>query len=129
MTELTDVDEIERLSHQIFGMIRGKDVRRLAEILADDFVYQAPGAADVGRDAFLDGIQSIPGTIESIMGEHLRVRVVSGAGVVTGVQRSIVVTEAGERVSSAIAFVDIFERREGEWRLVLAHGTEFDRLI
>ena len=120
----SDVTSLERISHEIFEAIRTKDVARLGAMLADDFVYQTPGAADVGRDAFLAGIEAIDGTIEAITGEDLRVRVVARVGIVTGIQRATVLTPAGDRVRSSVAFTDVFEFRGAGWVLVLAYGVD-----
>ncbi|HEX8559366.1 MAG TPA: nuclear transport factor 2 family protein [Pyrinomonadaceae bacterium] len=117
------VTSVLRLERETMEAIRTKDARALGRVLADDFVYRAPGS-EIGRADFLKGVASLPGRILSVEGEDLRVSVYGETAVLTGVQRSRVRTDDGAEHSSVVAFTDVFVRRGGRWRLALAYGVE-----
>lgn len=117
------IEAVLRLERETMDAIRSKDVRALGRVLADDFVYRAPGS-EVGRADFLKGVAELPGRILSVEGEDLKVSVYGETAVLTGVQRSRVRTDDGAEHSSVVAFTDVFVRRGGRWRLALAYGVE-----
>jgi len=118
-------DELLALESAVMKAIAAKDRATLAPILADGFVLRMPGAADVGKEPFLEGIMAVPGDVESIRGEDTKASVVGGIGVVTGVQIATVrLAEDGRVVTSRGAFTDVFERVDGRWRLVLAYSVD-----
>jgi ketosteroid isomerase-like protein len=117
------IEAVLRLERETMDAIRSKDVRALGRVLADDFVYRAPGS-EVNRADFLKGVASLPGRILSVEGEDLRVSVYGETAVLTGVQRSRVRTDDGAEHSSVVAFTDVFVKRRGRWRLALAYGVE-----
>lgn len=126
-TETTHADDREailRVERETMAAIRGKDVKALGDILADDFVYRAPGAADVGRAEFLNNIASIPFELLAVRGEELRVFVNGETAVLTGVQRAQYRTDEGAEGVSSVAFADVLVKRDGRWLMVLAHGVE-----
>lgn len=117
------VDAVLRLENEIMEHIRAKDTRALEPLLTADFVYRTPGV-EVSRADFLKGIASVPGTITSVQGEGLRVRVYGEVAVLTGVQRARARADDGSEQEGLSAFTDIFLKRNGRWRLALAYGVE-----
>jgi ketosteroid isomerase-like protein len=116
-----DILEIER---NTFAAIQNRDIERLKGILAEDFIYRSPGNDELDRAAFLENISTIPVEILSVKGTEQRVSVFGDIAVLTGVQRSTVKLDDGREVVSAVAFTDIFARRDGRWAMVLAYGVE-----
>jgi ketosteroid isomerase-like protein len=121
---MNDVERIQHLEEEIFAAIQAKDVDALARVLAPDFLYRSPGAEDRNRDAFLEGILAIPGTIEEIGLQALHTLVLGETAVVTGVQVASVRLANGNLVESRVAFTDVFHRAQSEWRLSLAYGID-----
>lgn len=119
----TTVEAVLRLERETMNAIRAKDSEALERVLAEEFVYRAPGAEQT-RAEFLKGISSFPGQILSVEGSELRVSVYGETAVLTGVQRARFRGEDGAEHASTVAFTDVFVRRGGRWRLALAYGVE-----
>jgi len=118
-------DELLALESAVMKAIAAKDRATLDPMLADGFVLRMPGMPDVGKEQFLEGIMAVPGDVESIRGEDTRASVVGGLAIVTGLQIATVrLAEDGRVVTSRGAFTDVFERIDGQWRLVLAYSVD-----
>ena len=120
--------EIETLlraaEERLFLAIRTKDLASLGQELAEDFVHSAPGSPDQPRDAFLAAIRDMPYDIRELKGEDLRVRVLGDVALVSGIQRARVALADGTLVSAGTAFVDVFQKSGGRWRLRHAVSVE-----
>ena len=119
-----DREAILQVERETMEAIRRRDVEALGRIVADDFVYRAPGRPDAGRAEFLHNIASIPVEVISVRGEGLHVLVHGETAVLTGVQRAEYRTGDGAAGVSSVAFADVLVKRGGRWLLVLAHGVE-----
>jgi len=128
MTNLTNPDqdhtEVLAIERDIMAAIRGKDVATLAPLLADDFIYRTHFGAEADKAAFLESVASFPVEILSLRGEELKVNVYGDTAVLTGVQIAEARPPEGETEESAVAFTDVFLRRNGQWLMVLAYGVE-----
>ena len=91
--------------------------------MADDFIYRTHFGAEADKAEFLKSIASFPVKIISIRGEELKVNVYGETAVLTGVQLAEARAPEGKE-ESAVAFTDVFVRREGRWLMVLAYGVE-----
>src|SRR4051812_43066820 len=111
---MDDATQLLALEHETYAAIQTKDAARFGKLLADDFVYRAPGQPDVDRAAFLAGIAAQPVVIEKIDGEGVKVALHGDAALVTGVQR-VRVRIDGKVEHGATAFSDFFVRRGGTW--------------
>jgi uncharacterized protein (TIGR02246 family) len=116
-----DILEVEK---NTFAAIQSRNIEQLEEILAEDFVYRSPGKDELDREAFLQNIAAIPAEILSVNGSEQRVSAFGDVAVLTGVQRSTVRLDDGREVANAVAFTDVFVRRDGRWAMVLAFGVE-----
>ena len=116
--------ELLALERETYAAIRAKDAVRFGKLLSHDFVYRAPGQADVDRAAFLKGISTLPGEILEIDGEGVKVALHGDAALVTGVQRVKLNLPDGSVVAAATAFSDLFVKRGGRWLLAAAFGVE-----
>jgi ketosteroid isomerase-like protein len=123
---IPDADDTKVLAieREIMAAIRGKDVATLAPLLADDFLYRTHFGAEADKAAFLESIASFPIEILSLRGEELKVNVYGDTAVLTGIQIAEARPPEGETEESAVAFTDVFLRRNGQWLMVLAYGVE-----
>ncbi|WP_394848448.1 nuclear transport factor 2 family protein [Pendulispora brunnea] len=118
-------DDHERLLEMMrLGIIaaRNSEPALLEAILAPEFVIRVPGMPNMTRAEFIDWLRSSRGTIVSMEGESFDVRVFGDTGVVTGIRRSHMRTEAGD-VIDADGFTEVFVRRDGRWQLVYSHSV------
>ncbi len=104
--------------------IKNKDASTLAPMVADDFIYRTHFGAESDKTAFLNSIASIPVEILAVRGEELKVNVYGDTAVLTGVQVAEAKPPEGEAEEGAVAFTDIFVRRDGRWLMVLAYAVE-----
>jgi len=116
---MTDRDEIIEASHQLAGAIARRDLSALAQYLATGFVHRTHGGAVVDAEAFLRGIEQIPGEILSVTLECLDIDLVPSGALVTGVQHAQVRVD-GQVVDDRRGFVDWFVKHEGTWRIQAA---------
>ena len=126
MTDATNSpdESILQLESDIMTAIKNKDAATLAPLLADDFIYRTHFGAEADKSGFLKSIASFPVEILDVRGEELNVNVYGDTAVLTGVQRADARVPEGEVEASAVAFTDVFVKREGRWLLVLAYGVE-----
>src|SRR5436190_13090585 len=126
MTNSTDsaAEAILQIERDIMAAIKGKDATALEPMLADEFVYRTHFGAEADKAEFLKSIASFPRKILSLRGEELRVDIFGDTAVLTGVQLAEARAPEGETEESAVAFTDVFVRRDGRWLMVLAYGVE-----
>jgi ketosteroid isomerase-like protein len=93
-------------------------------MLGDDFIYRTHFGAEADKAEFLRSIASFPAEILAIRGEDLRLNVYGETAVLTGVQLAQARAREGRAEESAVAFTDVFVRRDGRWLMVLAYGIE-----
>ena len=118
------VEAILQLERDIMAAIKNKDAATLEPMLADDFIYRTHFGAQAEKAEFLKSIASFPVEILNVRGEELKVNVYGETAVMTGVQLADARAPEGEVEKSAVAFTDVFVRREGRWLMVLAYGVE-----
>ena len=126
MTNSTDAaaEALLQIERDIMAAIKNKDAAALEPTLADEFVYRTHFGAEADKAEFLKSIASFPMKILSLRGEELRVDVYGDTAVLTGVQIAEARPPEGETEESAVAFTDVFVRRDGRWLMVLAYGVE-----
>ena len=124
MNHLEIHSDILRIEQSVFNAIQQKDSKTLAGYLAEEFVHRSPDGSELSRDQFLKNIAALPVTIVSIRGEHEKVSVFGDVVVLTGVQVAEWEQNETEKGVSSVAFTDVFVRRDGAWRMVLAYGVD-----
>src|SRR6185503_11553663 len=118
------VEAILQIERDIMAAIKSKDAAALGPLLAEEFIYRTHFGAESGKQAFLESIASFPIEILSLRGEELKVNLFGETAVLTGVQRAEARAPEGEPEESAVAFTDVFVRRDGRWLMALAYGVE-----
>jgi ketosteroid isomerase-like protein len=117
-------NEILQIEQEIFDAIKNKDSGKLDQILSDDFIYRNPKEGDSSRKEFLAAIESFPIEILSIWSEDMKVRVFSDVVVMSGTQKARILNDQGHEDVGSTAFVDVFVRTQGSWKLALACGVD-----
>ena len=100
--------------------IRRRDVTTITSLLAPGFVHHVPGGASRDADTFTAGIAEIPGEIVFVRLVDVRVDLVNGGALVSGIQHARVQIE-GEVIDDRRAFVDWFLNVPGGWKLKIAY--------
>jgi ketosteroid isomerase-like protein len=118
------VAAVLQIERDIMAAIKSKDANSLEPMLAEEFIYRTHFGAEADKRAFLESIASFPIEILSLRGEELRVNLFGETAVLTGVQHAEARPPEGEPEQSAVAFTDVFVRREGRWLMALAYGVE-----
>jgi len=116
--------DLRAIEQRIFQAIETKDVAAIGRELSEDFVHSSPGQPDQPREAFLAAIRDMPYAIRGIEGQDLRVRELGETALLSGVQRARVGLPDGREVVARTAFVDVFTRQDGRWRLRHAWSVE-----
>ena len=117
-------ETILQLERDIMAAIKNKDASALAPLVADDFIYRTHFGAESDKAAFLNSIASIPVEILAMRGEELKVNIYGETAILTGVQVAEAKPPDGESEEGAVAFTDVFVRRDGRWLMVLAYAVE-----
>jgi ketosteroid isomerase-like protein len=116
--------DLRAAEQRVFEAIRTKDVAALGRELSDDFVHSSPGQPDQPREAFLAAIRDMPYVIRGIEGQEMRVRELGETALLSGVQSARVALPDGREAVARTAFVDVFTRQDGRWRLRHAWSVE-----
>ncbi len=119
-----DAEAILQLERDIMAAIKNKDAASLEPLLAEDFIYRTHFGAESNQQEFLQSIAAFPVEIISLRGDELRVNVYGETAILTGVQIAVARTPEGEPEESAVAFTDVFVKRDGRWVMTLAYGIE-----
>jgi len=121
---LDTAEIILQIEREIMAAIKAKDATALSPLVADEFVYRTHFGAESNKSEFLQSISSLAVEIQSLQGDELKVNVYGDTAILTGVQRAEARLPEGEIDESAVAFTDVFVRRDGRWVMVLAYGIE-----
>lgn len=120
----SDAESILQIERDIMAAIKSKDSSALAPLLTDDFVYRTHFGAESNKTEFLQSIASFPVEILSLCGQELKVNVYGETAILTGIQLAQARMPEAEPEESAVAFTDVFVRRQGRWLMTLAYGVE-----
>ncbi len=123
-TSAETAQAILQMERDIMAAIKNKDAATLEPMLADDFVYRTHFGAESDKGEFLKAIASFPVEIIALRGEELKVNVYGETAVLTGLQLAEARPPEGQAEESAVAFTDVFVRRDERWLMVLAYGVE-----
>ena len=99
--------------------IARRDVPAIRALVAPGFVHRTIGGAAIGVDAFVRGIEQIPGDIVFVRLDELEVDLSGSGALVTGVQHARVRID-GKLVDDRRSFVDWFVKDAGYWRIRVA---------
>jgi ketosteroid isomerase-like protein len=113
-------DKVIEAAHALAAAISRRDTAAVRELVTPDFLLRTPGKGAVNVDAFVAGIQQIPGEIVSVRLEHLELDPTPAGVLVTGIQHAQVRIE-GTLVQDVRPFVDWFvQSAGGRWQVKVA---------
>jgi ketosteroid isomerase-like protein len=113
---MSDEERVRAIARDIAEAIGRRDLDALSTVMAPGFVHRSVGGDTLDAEAFLSGIEAIPGDIVSVVLEAVTVDVQGDAALVTGFQRAQVRVDA-ELINDRGVFVDWFVRVGGQWRI------------
>ena len=116
-------DEIAEVASKVAAAIARRDTVALRALVAPGFVHRSHGGERSDTDAFMTGVEQIPGEIKFVRLEQLTIDVFGTSAAATGVQRAQVVVD-GQVIDDARRFVDWFVQQDGEWRIQAAVDFE-----
>jgi ketosteroid isomerase-like protein len=116
---MADRDALLDAARRMAAAIRARDRAAVQALLAPGFVQRTIGGAAVGQEAFLAGIEQIPGEILSVELAGLEVDLEGDAAVVTGVQHARLRID-GDVIDDKRPFVDWMVKQSGVWRFRVA---------
>lgn len=115
----TDQERLERLNSTWLKAYETRDRVALGSVLADDFIGLY-GDAALSRQQMLDRLATRPPT--KVSWEKLRVHVSGDTALVTAIS-TIATIQEGREAIARFNYVDVYSRRNGEWRAIAAHVT------
>jgi ketosteroid isomerase-like protein len=110
---------VAEAAEQIAAAIARRDLPAIRGLMAPDFVHRTHGGAGVDAEAFVRGIEQIPGEIVLVRLEQMEIDVCTSGALVTGVQHARVLID-GQVVEDRRRFVDWFVKYGGGWRIQAA---------
>ncbi len=119
-----ETEGLLRISEEILRAIASRNSETLNAILDEDFVHLQSGGERLTREEFVNNIVEAPYTIEEIGFESIRIEDQDNIAVAVGIQRAQVRLPNGETLVSRGSFTDVFQKKDGSWKLWLAHSTE-----
>ena len=113
-----DLDVLAELNRVYVQSVQQGDVRRFAEILADDFLASNPDGSLVDKTQFLEQTAR-PVTISGLEPHDVRIRILGDVAIIHA--RTSYTTASGEQRTGR--YTEVWARREGRWLAVSAHVT------
>jgi uncharacterized protein (TIGR02246 family) len=113
-----DLDTLTRLNEDYINAVKSSDVRRFAEILADDFLCTMPDGTLMDRTQFLEHTAK-PYLLLDLAAHDVNVRLFGDFAIVHA--RTTFVSREG--TSGSGRYTDVWARRDGRWIAIAAHVT------
>lgn len=111
-----DIDELTKLNKDYVDSVQNSDVKRFAQILADDFYCTLPDKSFVDRAEFLR-YTAIPVMIRNLAAQDVRIRVMGDFAIIHA--RTSYTTSEGQQAWGR--YTDCWARQNGRWLAVSAH--------
>ena len=111
-----DLDTLTALNRDYTASVQKGDVKRLAELLADDFMCSTPDGSLLDKAEYLK-LTAKPVTISGLVAEDVRIRLLGDFAIIHGRFNSR--SSDGEQRRGR--YTDNWARRDGTWVAVSAH--------
>jgi ketosteroid isomerase-like protein len=111
-----DVDTLTDLNRDYVASVQKADVKRLEEILADDFMCSNPDGSLLDKAGFLE-LAAQPVTISGLVAEDVRIRLLGDFAIIHGRFNS----RSADGKQRRGRYTDNWARRNGTWVAVSAH--------
>jgi ketosteroid isomerase-like protein len=119
-TVQNEIDILVGLNRDYIKSVQHGDVRRFAELLAEDFLCSNPDGSLVDREAFLEQTAK-PVTISNLEAHDVDVRLIGDVAIIHA--RTTYTLPGGQ--PGAGRYTDVWARRGGHWLAVSAHVTRY----
>jgi len=114
----------EEVEQEFFRALVEADQEALDRLLADDFVLiDVLTGSEVSKTALLEIVVACGVRFEEVNRIDFRVRVYGTVAVITG-QTEIIGGLNGRRFEIGSRYTHVFEQQRGDWRMVVAQGTQ-----
>jgi ketosteroid isomerase-like protein len=111
-------DILQQLNHDYIRSVEMSDVRRFAEILADDFLCSKPDGSLIDKQEFLRQTAR-PAGLSNLEALDVKIRITGDFAIIHA--RTQFTLPGGTTGSGR--YTDIWARRNGSWLAVAAHVT------
>ena len=114
-----DVDTLTALNRDYVASVQKGDVKRLEEILADDFMCSNPDGSLLDKAEFLK-LMAQPVTTSWLVAEDVRIRLLGDFAIIHGRFNS----RSADGKQRRGRYTDNWARRDGTWVAVSAHVAD-----
>ncbi len=111
-----DLDTLTALNHDYVATVQKGDVKRLSEILADDFMCSTPDGSLLDKAEYLKLVAQ-PVTISGLVTEDVRIRLLGDFAIIHARFNS----RRDDGTQRRGRYTDNYARRDGAWVAVSAH--------
>jgi ketosteroid isomerase-like protein len=114
-----DVDTLTTLNRDYVASVQTGDVKRLEEILADDFMCSTPDGSLLDKAEYLK-LMAQPVTISGLGAENVRIRLLGDFAIIHAPFNY----RSADGKQRRGRYTDNWARRDGTWVAVSAHVTD-----
>ncbi len=116
-------DQLRQIENDWTEAQKTKNVAKLAEILADEWMGIGPDGKTSDKAKALADLKAPGNSIESVEMGPLQVRIFGNTAVVTGsdTEKSM---DNGKDSSGRYIWTDVFVKQQGKWRAVASHDSK-----
>jgi ketosteroid isomerase-like protein len=111
-----DLETLTALNRDFTASVQKRDVKRLEEILADDFMVSTPDGSLLDKAEFLKATAQ-PVTISGLVAEDVRIRLLGDFAIIHARFNS----RRADSTQRRGRYTDNYARRDGSWVAVSAH--------
>ena len=111
-----DLDTLTALNRDFVASVQKRDVKRLEEILADDFMVSTPDGSLLDKAEFLK-LTAQPVTISGLVAEDVRIRLLGDFAIIHARFDS----RSADSKQRRGRYTDTYARRDGTWVAISAH--------
>jgi ketosteroid isomerase-like protein len=111
-----DLDTLTTLNRDFVASVQHGDVKRLGEILANDFMCSTPDGSLLDKAEYLE-LTAQPVTISGLVAEDVRIRLLGDFAIIHGRFNS----RSADGEQRRGRYTDNWARRDGTWVAVSAH--------
>ena len=111
-----DLDTLTALNRDFVASVQKRDVKRLGEILADDFMVSTPDGSLLDKAEFLK-LTARPVTTSGLVAEDVQIRLMDDFAIIHARFNS----RSADSKQRRGRYTDNYARRDGTWVAVAAH--------
>lgn len=117
----TDLDVLRELNFAFIGAVGDRDVARLDDLFAEDFVSTNPDGSFITKTQYLELIPGLPGG-SGVAGDNVEIRPMGDDFAVVHCE---IAWKSPDGSPGHGRFTDGYRKTDGEWKCVFAHVTTY----